>query len=117
MHTRARDHTMATAPESIFSKLGPWDILVRLADIGANAEIDGSAIPEATVHALLAALEVRHPEVRLAIEEMPSAPMTFTAIDAVIRAAEEAIDARCTNQHAEDLAPDEEVTAVRRRAA
>ncbi len=83
---------MTTAPESIFSKQGIWDILGRLAMIQADAEIEKVAIPEGTVRQLFAVLEARFPEVSLAIEEIPAGALTTDGIEWVLRATEDAVD-------------------------
>lgn len=88
---------MATAPESIFSKQGTPEILDRLAAIKADAEIEKVAIPGGTVRQLFAVLEARFPEVGPAIEEIPSGSLTADGIEWVLRATEDAIDARKDN--------------------
>lgn len=88
---------MATAPESIFSKQTPWDILARLAVIKIEAADFGAAVPEGTVRELFSVLEAQLPEIRLAIEEIPAGDLTADGIEWVLCAAEDAIDARNEN--------------------
>jgi hypothetical protein len=85
---------MATDPVSIFSTVDTQNILDRLARIKVGAEIEKVAIPEGTVRQLFAVLEARLPEVGPAIEEIPAGDLTADGIEWVLRATEDAMDAR-----------------------
>jgi hypothetical protein len=93
-HPSQRKAMKAATLTSIFSTLGPWEILGRLARIKVDAADFSGAIPEGIVHQLFKALERKLPETALAIEEIPSGRLTPDAIETVLKAAEAAIDAR-----------------------